>query len=46
MIELPTEGCQLRETIAKYGDVESENLETVNLPLNFSNSIPWQQTFS
>ena len=46
MIELPAEGYQLRETITKYGDVESENLETANLPLNFSNSIPWRQTFS
>lgn len=41
MLELPSKGYQLRETIAKFGDVGSDNL-----PLTFSNSIPWQQTFS
>lgn len=42
MIELPAEGYQLRETIGEYGDVGSENLETFNLPISFSNSIPWR----
>jgi REP element-mobilizing transposase RayT len=42
MIELPAEGYQLRENIEKYGDVGSENLKTFNLPLSFSNSIPWR----
>ncbi|BBO92801.1 hypothetical protein DSCOOX_59810 [Desulfosarcina ovata subsp. ovata] len=46
MIELPAEGYQLRDIISKYGDVGYENLGALNLPLSFSNSIPWRQAFS
>ena len=46
IVELPAKEYQSRETMAKYGNVGFENLETVNLQLSLSNSIPWRQTFS
>ena len=39
ILELPSEGYQLKETIAKFGAIESENLEADNLPLAFFNWV-------
>jgi putative transposase len=43
MVALPTEGYQLKETIAKYGSVGSEGLESDMGPRLFTNTIPWRQ---
>lgn len=44
-LELPKDEYQLRETISKYGDIGTEDLDTGNLRAILSNSILWRQNF-